>query len=280
MVTGALNLTDSHVHLQSSELRPFLDEVLTRAAQSGVRYFVCNGTSERDWPDVDRLAAEHPQIVPFFGVHPWYLSPRSANWLHVLELRVKETKSGVGEIGLDRYREPVNEGEQEEVFRAQLALARKLHVPVSVHCLRAWNWLLEVLKSEPPLPCGLLIHAFGGSCEVIKPLLDLGAYLSFAGNTLSANRLRAHEAFRRVPLDRVLIETDAPDLLPPPEFRSHKLAPEAKREINSPANLGAIAAGLAALRGLPLDNFCAIIWENSKRFFGPLIAEKEKPQTA
>jgi TatD DNase family protein len=264
-------LVDSHVHLQDFASAPGFAEVLQQARERGIRHFICNGSSEADWPRVEALAREHPCIVPCYGLHPWYVEARSPEWRRQLERQLAARGAGVGEIGLDRWMEPRNEPLQEEVFRSQLGIARQYQRPVMIHCLRAWGWLMRVLESEPVPAAGFLIHAYGGSVELIRPLLDKGAYFSFAGNVLDETRNRAREALRGVPLDRLLLETDAPDLLPPLAHRTHVWPDESGRLKNHPANLAAILPGVAGLLSLATEVLAEHLWENSQRFFGDLL---------
>jgi TatD DNase family protein len=261
-------LVDSHVHLQDPVYQVQLAEHLNQAAAQGIKFFICNGSSENDWERVSQLAAEYPAVIPCFGLHPWYVPSRSANWLQQLRQHLVSRSSAVGEIGLDRWIEPRDETAQEEVFRAQLQLARELDRPAMVHCLRAWGWLTVVLKNETPPRRGFMLHAYGGSPELIAPLLDLGAYFSFAGTTLRPDREKARAALKKVPLDRLLIETDAPDLAPPPPFCPYFVESTEGKSQNHPANLNAICRGISEILNLPVPQLREQLWENSKRLFG------------
>jgi TatD DNase family protein len=247
---------------------PHLEAVLARARAQGVGRFVCNGSTESDWPEVIELSRRFPDIIPCLGLHPWYVGERSAQWLARLEQHLDACPAAVGEIGLDRWVEPRDEAAQETVFRAQLALARRRQLPVMVHCLRAWGWLMDVLRDEAPLPAGLLLHAYGGPAELVPPLAGLGAYFSFGGNTLDERKLVRREAIRVVPRDRLLLETDAPDILPPPAFRPFATRNAEGRDRNEPANLPAIAQGIADLLGISWAELARLNWENARRFLG------------
>jgi TatD DNase family protein len=264
-------LIDCHLHLQDPCLLGDLDAVLSRARAVGVRYFVANGSEEGDWDEVLAIARRHPGVIPCFGLHPWYVGGRSARWLEELERRLRTLPSGVGEIGLDRWKRGLDERAQEEVFRAQLSLARSLRRPVMVHCLDAWGWLLGILHSQPPPEEGLLVHAFGGASDLIRPLADLGAYFSFAGDTLDERRTRKRASFREVPLDRLLVETDAPDILPPPQYRPFPLRDDRGKEKTDPSALGAILRGLAHLRGETEERLAEAVLENARRLLGAIF---------
>lgn len=264
-------LIDAHLHLQDPPLIADLPGVLARAAAAGIDRLVVNGTREEDWPAVLALAQAHPQVVPCFGLHPWYVAARSPRWLQSLEEHLQAIPSAIGEIGLDRWITPRDEAGQEQVFRAQLDLACHLGRPVMIHSLRASDWMLQVLKSQLALPPGLLFHAFGGPAEMIGPLADLGARFSFGGSVLHEGHTRARQALLAVGPHLLLLETDSPDMPPPPEFRRHALLDAKGNPLNEPANLAGILTGVAALRGQDPDDLAALTCDNARRLLGDLI---------
>src|SRR5206468_3835534 len=119
------------------------------------------------------------------------------------------------EIGLDRWIENYDLPLQEEMFVWQLRLAAERNLPVSIHCLQAWGKLLELLQKEPRPACGFVLHSYGGPREMIPPLMKLGAYFSLPGYFAHERKQKQRETFQAVPLDRLLIETDAPDQMLP-----------------------------------------------------------------
>ncbi|MHB8996318.1 MAG: TatD family hydrolase [Armatimonadota bacterium] len=262
-------LIDAHNHLQEEVLVPYVEGLIDRARAAGVGEMWCNGTAEDDWQDVLDLATAHSDILPFFGLHPWFVKDRSPDWLTRLEQFLDATPSAIGEIGLDRHLQESDEPAQEEVFRAQLALANDRGLPVTIHCLKAWGWMIEVLADLPSLP-PMLIHAYGGSAEVVQSLTARGAFFSFGGSVLDENHLRARAALQAVPLDRLLIETDAPALLPPEPYRRHTLITPDGQTYNEPASLPAIAEGIAQLLGIPSESLTSLTAENAARFTASL----------
>lgn len=265
-------LIDCHLHLQDSAFAPDISAVVDRAIAAGVRRFICNGTRPDDWARVAELAHAFPEIIPCFGLHPWHIRGVPADWPDVLEASLASMPSAIGEIGLDRWIEPRDERAQEEAFRIQLAVARRRGMPVMVHCLRAWGWLMDVLRSEPPLPAGMLIHAYGGPAELIKPLAERGAYFSFAGNVLEPRKAKAREALGAVPSDLLLVETDSPDMPPPPEFGSQTQTASNGHRRNEPANLPHILCGIAAIRGMSEENLAEAVWNSAHRLLGPVLS--------
>lgn len=266
-----MRLFDAHNHLQDERLAPHLPGVLEACAAEGVVRMVVNGASESDWPRVLELAQQHPEVVPSFGYHPWYVHERTPDWQPELVRFLDRIPSAVGEIGLDRWKEGLDRVAQEEVFVWQLRLAAARGLPVSIHCLQAWGRMLEILQREPRPACGFLLHSYGGPAEMIRPLARLGAYFSFPGYYLHERKARQRETFRQVPADRLLVETDAPDQLPPATHVRHPLAGPGGEAINHPANLRAILEGLAAVRGEEPGGVAVRLEENFYRLFGPVL---------
>lgn len=269
-----MDLWDSHAHLQDPELDPHLEEAMRRAEAAGVRHMVCNGTQEADWPLVSQAAARYSTLIPCYGLHPWHVKERSTQWLQTLETALTARPSGVGEIGLDRWIEPRDEAAQELVFREQLALAARLNRPVMIHCLRAWDWLMRVLRESPLPKEGMLLHAFGGPLDCIQPLAEMGAWFSFAGDVLNERKIQKRAALAHIPPDRLLLETDAPDMIPPEPFRVPALTGVGRSLLNEPANLALILRGVAELLGENRERLAARVFENSQRFFKPILLTK------
>lgn len=236
---------------------------------------VVNGACEADWPQVRALASQFPELVlPSFGYHPWYIGERTQGWLAALEeaLDGVGTRVGVGEIGLDRWKPGLHYEGQEEVFLAQLELAARRNLPVSIHCLQAWGRMLELLRSHPRPPRGFLLHSYGGSREMVPLFAELGAYFSFPGYFAHHRKERQRAAFKEVPLDRLLVETDAPDQLPPDLLLQHRVE-GASGVLNHPANLGAIQAYLSAMLGLPPEELAGRLQANFDRLFQPRLPQ-------
>jgi TatD DNase family protein len=287
---------DAHNHLQDDRLAPHLESILAETKRAGVARMVVNGSCEEDWPQVAELARRHPEVLPSFGYHPWYVHERTADWQTALIRQLEAMPSAVGEIGLDKWilDQPVGRvtpcaplganssggqgtarptfaslPEQEEVFTWQLRLAAERNLPVSIHCLQAWGPLLEILQRDPRPRCGFVLHSYGGSAELVTPLARLGAYFSLPGYFAHERKHRQREAFRAVPPDRLLIETDAPDQLLPAERNRHPLAhPATGKDLNHPANLVAVYEFAAELFSEPVERLAARVEENFQRLFG------------
>ena len=159
--------------------------------------------------------------------------------------------------------------EQVEVFLPQLALAASKNRAATIHCLRAHEDLLPLLRTQPRPARGFLLHAFAGPADMVPAYADLGAYFSFNPSLLDPRKERQREVFKRIPADRLLCETDAPAMIPPQAWRTHKLPPARDgAPVNHPGNIEAAYAGLAAIRGEESAALIACIAENFARLFG------------
>lgn len=265
-----IRLYDAHNHAQDDRLADRVEDVMATCRATGVARMVVNGSSADDWPAVARLARRYPDLVqPSFGVHPWYVSEQPADWLRQLRGWLDEFPcAGVGEIGLDRWKPNLRWDGQTEVFVAQVALAAELNRPASVHCLQAWGPLIDALEQTPRPARGILLHSYGGSAALIPRLVRLGAYFSLPGYFAHERKARQRDTFRQIPADRLLIETDAPDQLLPPERAPYPLTDRAGRPINHPANLDAVYTFAAELLGRPKDELARLTEDNFLRLFG------------
>jgi TatD DNase family protein len=263
-----LRLYDAHNHLQDERLAAAREAILAGLPRENIVKMSVNGSSEGDWPQVLALARQSSRVIPSFGYHPWCIKERSPDWQAALVRHLDAIPSGVGEIGLDRWVKDYDLEQQREVFVWQLRLAADRNLPVSVHCLQAWGPLLEVLRAEPRPRCGFLLHSYGGSAELVAPLAELGAYFSLPGYFAHERKTRQRDAFRLVPSDRLLIETDAPDQLLPPERVQYALTDSASgKAINHPANLAAVYRFAAELRNEPLERLAHTVEENFLRLY-------------
>ena len=262
-------LYDAHNHLQDGRFAARIDEVLAACRHEGVARMVVNGTSEADWPAVLAFARKQPVVLPSFGCHPWHVRQRTSGWMANLQRHLDAVPSAIGEIGLDRW---INEPDiplQEEMFRVQLRLAAERNLPTTIHCLKAWGRLEVILQGEPRPQCGFLLHSYGGPAEMVANFARLGAYFSLSGYFAHERKARQRAVFKVVPRERLLLETDAPDMWPPARWNRYPLQDSAAgKVINHPANLGAVYCFAAELLGVDLAQFTATIAENFNRLFG------------
>lgn len=219
--------TDAHNHLQNM---PNRDDEIHQAMAADVAHFICNATQESDWATVLDLAARYMSVQACVGVHPWFVQTVREGWLERLEdvLRAHPHVM-VGEIGLDKTRD--NLSQQESIFTAQLNLARRYSRIAHLHCVHAEDKMLSMMrKHQRPF----LLHRFSG--DKIEQWTALGAYFSFAQIT---------DKVATVPLDRVLLESDAPSC-----FAPKYIAWQAKKG--------------AQMLGMDLESFAAQLEKNRK----------------
>ena len=201
---------DMHLHLQDIPDTIMRRSILALAQDMKVGQFVCNGTRPEDWAAVEKFAAEDKQVMPFFGVHPWYAAGLPKDWYETLESFLRRNPdAGVGEAGLDKVRN-IDFARQAEIFHRQLEIAGRLSRPLALHCVRAWSDLLNILKRSLPAKTRFMIHSYQGSLEMLREFLKLGGYISFSWKSLQRDTEESISLMRAVPLDRLLLETDFP----------------------------------------------------------------------
>lgn len=263
---------DAHNHLHDERFGGRQDEIIAEAQKAGVARMVVNGSSEKDWPQVLDLARRYPEfIIPSWGLHPWYVPERTRFWESELVGYLDTIPSVIGEIGLDRWKPDLPWDDQQEVFRRQFDIAASLGLPVTIHCLKAWGPLVEIIERSARPFRGFLLHSYSGSAELVDRLAPLGAYFSLPGYYAREGKEHKRAVFRRVPLDRLLIETDAPDQSLPDDRNNHPLTDADGRAINHPANLGAVYRLAAEIYDLPLLEIRKRVKANFMKFFAGFV---------
>lgn len=232
-------LFDSHNHLQSGKFGRPVGEMIAEMKDAGITGCVANATREDEWEAVAALAREFPGFVlPAYGIHPWYADTAAEGWeLRLRERLLSDPRASVGEVGVDGWVEAPGRDVQFGVFVKQAEIAAELGRAMTVHCLKAWEELFAAMDQAAAWPEKFLMHSFGGSIEVAERLAKKGAWFSFSGYFLHERKARVLDVFRRLPKDRILLETDAPDMIPPHDFVKFFL----REGVNHPANLRIIA---------------------------------------
>ncbi len=238
-------MNDAHLHLQDSRFGE-VETIVSDMRSQKIQRCVVNGTSSEDWIAVQKLSLKYPDLViPSYGLHPWKTPFQESSWKDALTHLVTQSPLPcIGECGLDRWMDNPDKVAQEDAFLFQLELANKLNAPLSIHVLKAWEWFMELLRSHTFPKRGFLLHSYNGSKELLSELIERGAYFSFSGYYLQEKKVKQQEVYRAIPLDRLLVETDAPDMLPPDHVITHPLSED---KLNHPANLPSIAQHLAKL---------------------------------
>jgi TatD DNase family protein len=253
-----LRLADAHAHLDLPEFAQDRSEIIARAREAGIALIINVGISLKNSREAIATAQKNPGIFATVGVHPHGATGASeAVIIAIAELLEKPRVVALGEIGLDFYRHRSPAEVQEKVFRRFLDLAVSHQKPVVIHTRDATEKTLSILREyRQKLPGGVM-HCFSGTYEEAKSFLELGLEISFSGVLTYPNARPLHEAARRLPLERLLIETDAPYLSPQPR--------RGKR--NEPGYVRFTAETLAELQNLPLETVAEQTWSNTCRLF-------------
>jgi TatD DNase family protein len=252
-------LTDSHTHLNAEQFNEDQDEVIQRALDAGVTRIVNVGFNRETIPSSIALAERYDFIYSTVGWHPVDaidMRPGDLEWIE--ELCKHEKVVAIGEIGLDYYWDKSPKDVQQRVFREQIRLARKLGMPIVIHNRDAHQDILHILKEEKAEEVGGIMHCFSGSWETAKQCLDMNFHISFGGPVTFKNARQPKEVLAQVPLDRLLIETDAPYLTPHP-FRGKR---------NETGYVRLVAETAAEIRGLTLEEIAVITTNNAIRLLG------------
>ena len=254
-----MKLFDTHCHLTDAPLFHDLDGVMKRAAAAGVSRFMVPGCDLASSRTACRLAKAYPAIKAAIGLHPaWINQDNHKNGFSAepfRQLARLRSPVAIGEIGLDYVLKDYSVSIQETILRAQLELAALLSLPVIIHCRRAFEPLYLILREFPGIVGG--IHAYGGGPKLSEKFLALGYYIGFGGGVTRPNARKVRETALIVPLDRILLETDAPYI------GSHTVT---KGE-SEPKDVLAVALALAELRQLSLTEIASLTTANAEHLF-------------
>ena len=253
----ALRLIDTHAHVHLDQFDADRVAVLERATQAGVQRIVEIGYDIPSSHAAIALAEAYPHLFAVVGVQPNHAAELPDDWLEQIHRLAQHPKVvAIGEIGLDYYWERAAHDVQEDVFRQQLALARACHLPVVIHSREAQADTLRILRHAARGQPGIM-HSFSGDWAYAQACLEIGFMLSFSGPLTFKKAHDLHEVARLAPLDMLLTETDSPYLAPHP-LRGKR---------NEPAYVRLVAARLAELRDLTLEQLSEQVWHNAEKIF-------------
>jgi TatD DNase family protein len=255
------DLIDTHAHLDAEQFSADLPDVLARASAAGVAQVVAVATTAPSSASSLALARRYPAVFATAGIHPnEIISAAPTAWDEVLALAAQDRVVGVGETGLDRHWDTTPFALQEEYFARHLGLGRRRGKPVVIHCREAEADVLRLLRDdfERHGPVRAVMHSFTGEWATAEACLGMGLHLSFAGMLTYKNAGGLREVAARVPLDRVMVETDCPYLSPVP-LRGKR---------NEPAHVVHTAACLAGLHGLTPEALAEATTRNARALFG------------
>ncbi|CAN5775632.1 hypothetical protein BH11PLA1_BH11PLA1_05070 [soil metagenome] len=258
-------MIDTHCHLTFPEFSARVDETLAEAARAAVTGVITIATTVPDAAAAQRIAAAHPRVWCSAGVHPSYSAKGPHDWDELARLAAHPRCVAWGELGLDNHYPEPSAALQRAVVAEQLATIERTHAawgvakPIVVHCREAFADLIPVLEKTSLARDKFVFHCFTGTPAEMRRLLDFGAWVSFTGVLTYKNAAGVREAALLAPLDRIMVETDAPFLAPEPV--------RTKRPC-TPAMTWHTARALAEVRGMAWDEMHALLNANTKRFYG------------
>jgi len=258
-------LVDSHCHLDFPELAGDLDAVTALMRENGVTHALCVSVTLQDFPRVRSLAERYRQIYASVGVHPDYPDVPEVTPDEIVELARHPKVVAIGETGLDYYRIKGDLEWQRKRFRDHIQAARGCGKPLIIHTREAAVDTLRIMREERAHEAGGVMHCFTESWEVAQAAMELGFYISFSGIVTFKNARALKEVAQRVPLDRMLIETDSPYLAPVP-YRG---------KVNQPGWVKYIAEEIARLRGVSVAD---VGNATTRNFFELFRVQKTGPQ--
>ncbi|MBH1747719.1 TatD family hydrolase [Stenotrophomonas maltophilia] len=250
-------LVDSHCHLDASEFDADRPAVIERAGAAGVREQVVPAVTAASWPKLREVCRQAPGLYPAYGLHPMFLTEHRPEHLPLLrEWIERERPCAIGECGLDFFVEGLDAEAQQAYFIGQLELAREFELPVILHARRAVDAVIAAIRRIGGLRG--VVHSFSGSPEQAAQLHRQGFLLGLGGPLTYERAQRLQRLVRGMPLEQLLLETDAPDQ-PDAGIRGQR---------NEPARLAVIARHVAALRGMDVEAVAHATTENARRLFG------------
>lgn len=253
-------LVDTHAHLDDPRMARDLAGVLARAREHGVTQIVAIGTTAASSRDIVSLAGDHRGIFAAIGIQPNHgAEAEPGDWERIVDLADAPKVVAIGETGLDRYWDRTPFPLQQDLFDRHLALAFERKLPVVIHCRQCEADIVAQLE-RLGRPVSGILHSFTGNWDDAQAFLALGLHLSFAGMVTFRNESLdpLREVASRMPLDRLLIETDSPYLSPHP-FRG---------KTNEPARVAWTCARIAELRGMAAEELALQTTSNARRLFG------------
>jgi TatD DNase family protein len=255
-----MELIDTHCHLTFEGLREDVAAVIERSKVAGVVGWITVGTDPQENQKVVELTGKFENMYAAVGIHPHDAKIVTPDILKKLrDIAQNEKVVAIGETGLDYHYNLSSHEEQMRVFAEHLKIAAELNLPVIIHCREAFDETMGILEQDGGGVKRVVFHCFSGEASQAKVILDKGFYISFTGVVTFKNAEKVRRAAEVVPLDRLMVETDAPYMSP---------EPMRKQKINEPAFMVHTARCLAELKGMDLADFAEVVTHTSKSFFG------------
>jgi TatD DNase family protein len=253
-----MQLIDSHCHLDASEFDSDRRAVLEQAREAGVVAQIVPAVTHDSWPDLHALCEKESDLHPGYGLHPMFLAEHRREHLDALTDWLDSHRAvAVGEFGLDYYVDGLDRDEQQHYFEAQLEIAAAKKLPVILHARRAHEEVLQALKRFDGRLRGV-VHSYAGSAEQAKQLFELGFMLGIGGPVTYPRAQRLRSIVAEMPIEHLLIETDAPDQ----PLCAHR------GQRNLPSRVREVAACIAALRDCEPEDIAEATTRNARSLFG------------
>ncbi len=252
-----MSFIDSHCHINFPDLVANIDDVLAQMQRNDVTNALCVSVNLTDFPQVLALAERFTHIYASVGVHPDYEDEVEPSVADLLRLAQHPRIIAIGETGLDYFRLTGDLEWQRERFRTHIRAARECGKPLIIHTRSAAEDTLRIMREEQAQEVGGVMHCFTENWEVAQAAIELGFYISFSGIVTFKNATQIKDVAQRVPLERILIETDSPYLAPVP-YRG---------KLNQPAYVKHVAEEIALLRRISVDEVGSVTSENFSRLF-------------
>ncbi|MEN9743486.1 MAG: hypothetical protein RLZZ65_1291 [Bacteroidota bacterium] len=254
-------IIDTHAHIYAEEFDEDRSEMLQRAYSSGVGAILLPNIDVASIEPLEKLAAQDPKCIPMMGLHPTYVKENWQQELATIEAQLfaaPDRYCAVGEIGIDLYWDKTFLSEQQEVFRLQIQWAKKLGLPIAIHVRKAFEELFTILDEEWTPELSGVFHCFSGSKEQVERIQKYQNFYFGIGGVLTYKNAGLAEVVAHIPLDRLLLETDAPYLSPVP-FRGKR---------NEPAYMTEVVSKLHLCLGIPASEIEAATTANAITLFG------------
>ncbi len=249
-------IIDSHCHIDFPEFDDDREQVLASSDKLGINHIIVPGVTCDAWPRIKACCKQYPMLHPCYGLHPYFIEQHHEDDLTQLEhWLITENPVAVGECGLDYYLKHLDKQLQHFYFHRQLELAQQYDLPVVIHARKSTEDVINIIKQYPGISG--MIHSYSGSFEQAIKLIDLGFYLSFGGPITYDNAKRLRKLVTSLPLESILVETDAPDQ-PIAEWTSKR---------NEPAAIMSIIDTIAALHDIDTDEVAIQTSENAQQLF-------------
>lgn len=253
-----MEIIDTHTHLYLEDFQADIEDVLGRAKSEGVTRFYLPNVDSSSIDDLLKLEETHPECIAMMGLHPCSVKENMADELSLVEewLR-KRPFAAVGEIGLDYYWDKTFVAEQKEAFRKQINWALELNLPIVIHSRDSMQDCIDIVKENQNGTLRGIFHCFGGTVDEAKQIMDLG-FLMGIGGVLTYKKSGLAEVLTSIPLEYIVLETDAPYLTPVP-FRGKR---------NEPSYLKYVVNKMAEAMNIPVEEIAAQTTSNAQKLFG------------